>query len=171
MNMPRTARRAKKKPRSLGKTLGLLLLVNIVPLIVLTVLAVMYARGEIEIQEDQIPEGMGQTLAWVGGIFVALLLVASVSLPAAHDGVKAVQGQLRRGGRVMRGEEEGSKAMVVLAWPFLSLLLLLGSVARFALIVLSFALIALLVLFVARLKWPDLGQEQIDLVLQWGTGG
>lgn len=169
--MPRSARRAKKKPRSLGKTLGLLLLVNIVPLIILTVLGVMYARGEIEIQEDRVPEGMGPTLAWVGGGFVVLFLVASVSLPAAHDGVKVVQGQLQRGGRVMRGEEEGSKVMVVLTWPFLALLLPLAWSARFVLIVLSFALILLIVLFVARLKWPDLGSEQIDAVLRWGVGG
>jgi len=168
--MSRSARRAKKATRSFGGALGLLLLMNIIPLIVLAVVGVKYAQGEIEIQADQIPEGMGHTLAWVGGVFVALLLVASVSLPAAHDGVKAVQGQLNRGGKVLRGEEEGSKVMVVLTWPFLASLQLLGSIARFALIVLSFALIALLVLFVARLNWPELGQDQIDEVLKWGAG-
>ncbi|NRA94961.1 MAG: hypothetical protein HRU14_02005 [Planctomycetes bacterium] len=168
--MQRSAQRTKKKTRSFGGTLGLLLLMNIIPLIILAVVGVKYAQGEIEIQEDQIPEGMGQTFAWVGGVFVALLLVASVSLPAAHDGVKAVQGQLSRGRKVLRGEEEGSKVTVVLAWPFLVFLQGLGSIARFALIVLSFALIALLVLFVARLNWPELGQDQIDAVLKWGEG-
>lgn len=168
--MPRSARR-NKKARSFRRTLGLLVLVNVVPLVIVAALGVMYARGELEIQEDQIPEGMGQTLAWVGGIFVGLLLVASVSLPAAHDAVKAIQGQLRRGGRVMRREEEGGRALVVLAWPFLVLLLPICWAARFALFVLSFVLIALLALFLARLKWPDLASEQINAVLSWGAGG
>lgn len=163
------ARRAAKKPRSLARTLGMLLLVNIVPVIVLAVLAVQYMNGEIEIKEDQIPEGTTQTLIWVGGILVALFLVASLSLPAAHDGVKAVQAQLKKSGAVMRGEAEGSKFLVILGWPFLALLQLLGAMARFILIVLSFALIALLVIFLARLKWPGLCQEQIGQALEWSS--
>ena len=168
--MPR-ARRSNKRPRSLLARLGLLLAVNIVPLVILAVIAVKYANGEIEIKEDQIPDGVGQTLAWVGGTLLALFLVAAVSLPAAHDGAKAAQGQLRRSGAVMRGEVDGSRFLVCLGWPFFALMALLGGLARFVLILLSFALMGLLGLFLARLKWPDLCQEQIDQVIRWSSGG
>ena len=150
--------------------LGVLALVNIVPIAVLVVIAVRWLNGDIELREEQIPEGMTQTLIWVGALLVALILVASVSLPAAHDGVRAVQAQLRRGGRVMRGEEQGSRVCVVLAWPALAALGLAGYLARLVLILVSFVLIGLLILFVARLRWPDLCQEQIEALLEWGRG-
>ena len=47
--MPRSARR-NKKARSFRRTLGLLVLVNVVPLVIVAALGVMYARGELEIQ-------------------------------------------------------------------------------------------------------------------------
>ena len=49
--------------------------------------------------------------------------------------------------------------------------LLVTQCRAFALFVLSFVLIALLALFLARLKWPDLASEQINAVLSWGGGG
>ncbi len=150
--------------------LGVLALVNIVPIAALVVIAVRWLNGDIELREEQIPEGMTQTLIWVGALLVALILVASVSLPAAHDGVRAVQAQLRRGGRVMRGEEQGSRVCVVLAWPALAVLGLAGYLARLVLILVSFVLIGLLILFVSRLRWPDLCQEQIEAFLEWGRG-
>ncbi|MAG58815.1 MAG: hypothetical protein CMJ83_21205 [Planctomycetes bacterium] len=165
--MPRPQRR-RKKSRTLGKSLLLLVAINIVPLLILATLAVMYARGEIVILEDRIPAGTTETLMWVGGILVVLFLVASWSLPAAHDGVKAIESWMARGRAILAGKEEGSKFLVVVAWPFQLVMWMVGWIGRFALILLSFTLIAVLFVFLARLKWPELGQEQIDWLLEQG---
>jgi len=153
-------------PRTRGRSAGLLLLVNIVPLTVLAVLGVMYAQGEIEIKKEEIPAGMTETLIMVGVILVGLFLAASISLPAAHDGVKSIEGRMRRGGRILRGHEAGSRVLVVLCWPFLAVTWSLAWVVRFILIVLSFALLAAMILALCRLRWPELGQDQIDWVLE-----
>jgi hypothetical protein len=160
--------RAPARNRTIQKSLGLLLLVNIVPLGVLGYLAVQYARGEIQIEEDQIPEGLTQTLIWVGVAILALFLIASISLPAAHNGVKSLEMACRRGKAVLAGREPGSRILALLALPFQGLFLSIAWVIRLVLILLSFALIVVVGLFLARLKWPDLGQEWIDAVAKWG---
>lgn len=146
----------------------MLLIVNVVPLTVVAVLLIQWFRGDVEFSKDQVPAGTGETLAWVGGLLVALILVASLSLPTAHEGVKGTAARLRRCGRIMGGEEEGSKVLVVLLWPAWLVLRVVCAVARFVLILLSLVLIGLLLLFTARLHWTDLLQTQIDAVLEWG---
>ena len=146
----------------------MLLIVNVVPLTVLAVLLIQWLRGDVVFSDEEIPAGTGETLAWVGGLLVALILVASLSLPTAHEGVKGISARLRRCGRIMAGDEDGSKVLVVLLWPLWFVLWNLCAAVRFVLILLSLVLIGLLLLFTARLHWTDLLQSQLDAVLEWG---
>ena len=156
-------RRKKKRSRSIGEMLFILFLVNIVPIGVAIVLWVKYQKGEITF--EQVPEGWTRNLIVVGVAFLALILVASVSLPMAHEGLKGLRGRIARRRAILAGSQEGSRGASLLSLPVLYLFAFLVGLFRTVLILGSLALIAVVVVFIARLKWPEFGQSAIDWIM------
>lgn len=156
MSRPRRPR----KTRSFGQLLALLLLVNIVPIGVGVYLFIQHSRGELTLNE--LPEGFGGNLLGAGVCMVLLVGAATFSLPVAHDLAKNFARKQRRAAAVLRGAEPGSRVLSLLAWPFHLLFRAFAALLRSVLILISLLLIALLLLFLARLRWPDLGQDWID---------
>lgn len=161
--MPRSRR--PKKTRSFGQLLVLLLLVNIVPIGVGAYLFVQHRRGEITLNE--LPAGFGGNLLGAGACLALLAGVATFSLPVAHDLVKSFARKQRQAAAILRGAEQGSRVLSLLVWPFHLLFRTLAALLRSILILVSLLLIALLLLFLARLRWPDLGQDWIDRAFEF----
>jgi hypothetical protein len=141
------------------------LLANILPLIALVVIGVLWMRGEIRV--GQVPEGTGFNFAVLGGALVALVLVASFSLPAAHRGVTAAETLWGRRTAILLGREPGSRWCSLLLYPPIAATWLLAWPVRFILIVIAIALLAVIAIFATRLFQPAFLQEQIDRVLAW----
>ena len=67
----------------------------------------------------------------------------------------------------LSGRESGSKFLALLALPFLFLAYLVMWFTRLVLTLLSFALIAVIVVFMIRLFQPEFLNEHLEKVLAW----
>ncbi len=158
-------RRGRKKTGgfSLGDLIRALLLMNILPVIAGLVLLYYWQRGEIE--RIRIPEGVTSTLAVLGVDLVLLILVASLSLPAAHRAVKALGESWGTRKATIRGEVPGSKFGSALVLPFVGGTYLIVWPIRFGLILISLALIGVFLVFCVRIFEPVFLQEWVDRAL------
>ena len=148
-----------------SRVLWTFLLANILPLIALIVIGVLWMRGEIQIEEA--PEGSGFNFAVLGGALVALVLVASLSLPAAHRGVTAAETLWGRRTAILLGRERGSRWCSLFLYPPIAAMWLLAWPVRFILIVIAIALLAVVAVFATRQFQPGFLQEQIDQIIAW----
>ena len=159
------ARRHRQKENKLGQLLRMVLLWNLLPLVVLSALGVMWLRGEIQI--EALPEGSGFNLGVLGGALVLLLLVASLSLPAAHGAVKRCQQGLAHRRAILAGKAEGSRVaslgLILMGYPAY----LLGILIRLVLILLSFALIAIVLVFGVKLFKPEFLEGPIRQIMEY----
>jgi hypothetical protein len=143
----------------------MLLLINIIPIGLGIYLFVLHTRGELVLQE--LPSGFVGNLVVVGACILLLIVVASFSLPVAHDTVKSLRRKAQSCLAIVRGEQTGSRIGNLLLLLPLGLARLTAWLVRAFLMVLSLALIAGLFLFLARLRWPDLAQEEINRSLDY----
>jgi len=152
----------------LGRMIGIFLLVNMLPLGVGGWLLFRHLRGDLP--PIELPEGSTFNLQALAACLLALILVASLSLPVAHRIVKRVEAALRwaRDGLLLRNRRAFFPALLGL--PFLALSWIVAALVRLVLLLLALALILLTILFVARLFEPDLLQTQVDAVLKWRPG-
>ncbi|HMS15534.1 MAG TPA: hypothetical protein PKA37_01755 [Planctomycetota bacterium] len=142
----------------------MLILVNIIPIGLGAYLFIQHSRGEVTFSE--LPAGFTGNLIAAGGSLLLLLLVASTSLPVAHDAVKSLSRRMGQSLAVVKGDVPGSRILSVCALPPLFLSRLVMAVLRTVLIVLALALIAAVFLFLARLRWPDLLEEPLARALE-----
>jgi len=162
------AKRRRKEGRFL-RALGIFLLINILPLGGAVWFLWRYLQGDLP--DIQLPSGWPFNLSVLGGGLLALVLVASLSLPAAH---RAVQGTSRRLGylkAVLGGRAEGSRLIALLLLPPIWLAWVLVWIVRSLLLLGALALIALSVLFMIRLFNPDFCQAWIDKAIHLGAQG
>lgn len=138
---------------------------NVIPLAVGIGLWVLHAQGKIEFKE--LPAGFTTNAVVAGGALLALALVASASLPVAHGWVRSVEGTMRLHSDRLIGRAEGSRIVALLSLPFLFLGYVLAWPIRAVLIVLSFALIAVVGIFVVRMARPDFLEEWIQKVIAY----
>ncbi len=154
-----------RKSRTLGQRLGFFLLLNLIPIGVSAYLLIRYWRGEIAF--TGLPPGFTTNAAVAFGALVLLVLVASLSLPAAHGAVKGIEATWRGALLVLGGKAPGNRFLALLALPPLAVAWMLAWPVRAVLILASFALIAVVVVFVIRLAKPEFLQEWVDRALSW----
>ena len=159
------SRASKTRPRGLGRTVGFFLLINMIPLGVGVWLLFRHLTGDLP--PIELPEGTGFNLAVLGGALVALILVASLSLPAAHRAVKGTASGLSRSRAILAGREKGMRLVALPAMPFLALVWSLCTTVRTILALTAVTLIAVTIVFLIRLFKPDLLQGMIEQVLDW----
>lgn len=143
-------------------------LLNLIPLAAVIVLGILWYRGDIVF--NQLPEGTGATLGILAGLLVVIFLVASFSIPISHDAVKAVGLALSRKRAIIKGQEEGSRILAVLLFPFNWIFLLFTALLRMLLMLLALVLMGVFGIFCVRLFKPEFLQEWIDKAFAWING-
>ena len=155
-------RRTSKGP---GRLWAVLLLVNLPALGAMVWIGVAQARGEIVMSE--IPRGQEETLRWVVGSLVALLVVASLLLPTIHRGVVELW---KAGGtrvQILAGRQPGSRVGAFLALPLISAAHGATWAVRLVLILVSLALVGVVLVLLVRLFRPEFLEGPIRAGLAW----
>jgi hypothetical protein len=161
---PRRSPRRDSSPRR--SWLATFLLLNLLPLGALGVTGVLWAQGKIQLRE--LPKGLTSNLIGFGVGVTALALVASLSLPVAHRSTKALERAWREGFQVLSGKLLGSRVGCFLRIPFVALGWILAWLSRAVLIGLSFALIAVCIVFLVRVFVPDFAEPLASRLLAIG---
>lgn len=162
---PERLRRRPPPPRGVGRALGLLLAINILPLAAAGVLVFLHFQGKVDL--GGIQPGFWSNVAVVGACAVVLTLVCSWSLPAAHGQVCAFERGMAHVRDRLLGRAPGSRALGLLALPFLFAVWLLAWLVRACLLVLALALLGVAAVFCARLFDPGFLQEWVDRVVAY----
>ena len=151
------APRAKKRRPLLRFVLG-----NGIPLVAFGVVAVLWWQGKLD--DSYLPAGADENVVGLGIALAFLFIVASVSLPAAHAVVKMAN---------RRPEDPASLKSRALA-PFRALVFAVAWPARLLLVILTFALLALTIVFMVRLFQPTFLEPWFDRardVVEESVGG
>lgn len=135
-----------------GGVLGLFLLVNILPIGGLVYAAFKWSRGELPV--DKLPKGLGFHGGALAAALFALFVVARWSLPVVHAVVRWAEQGLGMRRRIVDGAQKGNPVRAVLMLPVYAALWVVAFPIRFAMIVVSFALIAAIVVGIARFFDP-----------------
>lgn len=159
------ARVTREKHSRLGRTLGFFLLLNILPLGFGLWLLYRHLSGELPPLD--VPAGFTFNLQVLGGTLLALVLVASLSLPAAHRAVRGTERTMINRRALLMGRARGSRLLSLLLLPPLALFWALGATARMILVFTALFLIAVTLVFMARLFRPDLLQGPLEQILAW----
>jgi len=159
----RTRRGRSDRPRGrLADLLRALLLMNLIPLLVLGYLLVLRVRGEVE--PLTLPSGAGRTLLFLLGVLFLVILVATVSLPAAHRIVKGLESGMGLRRRILAGEEEGSRLGALAVLPGQALVYALAWPLRVGLVLVTFVLLAAFGVLCIRVVVPDFLDEWVTRV-------
>lgn len=154
-------REAHKKRGSIAGKIGGMLLVNILPLAGLGWLGWSLATGRIS--ADDFPEALGRNGVLAGASLALLFVSASLLLPIVHGVAKGLRGSLARS-RALRAEGgAGRIALEWLLWPFRTVFYVVFWVLRFALYLISLALIAAVLLFAVRIFRPEFGEAWLPI--------
>ncbi len=181
MTLQRRSRVSRKPARPVRR----FVLGNVLPLGIVITLGVLWYRGVIDFEEI-LPPGADENLVALIVCIALLFVVASISLPAAHAVVKAADASFQRrasvlggGGRRDRsvdvpesdGEEDDatdggdSKLGALFTTPVFAAIYVIAWPIRFVLMLASFALLAVSIVFTVRLFDPDFLQAWVDRFL------
>lgn len=172
-----TTQRRSRVSRKPARPVRRFLLGNVLPLGAIITLGVLWHRGVIDFKEI-LPPGADQNLVVLIVCIALLFVVASISLPAAHAVVKAVDASFQRRASVLAGgkrrdpdesesddgsvEGHGSKLGALFTTPFFAMIYVIAWPIRFVLILASFGLLAVSIVFTVRLFDPEFLQAWVD---------
>jgi len=138
----------------------LFLLLFSIPILAAGVLTFFWMRGDITLK--RLPEATIFNLEATGVLLAALVLVASLSLPAVHSVVRRLDAARGRRAAVLHGEVEGSRFASVAAFPLLYVGLAIAWPLRLVLILATLALLGAILVFAVRLVVPEFLQVAVD---------
>lgn len=158
---------SRRAPERSGRRsrLKLFLALFLVPAAGAAVIGFYWVRGDLDPTTIRVSPQMRFDLAAAGALILALFLVASLTLPLVHRGVRGARSARARRAAIVRGDIEGSRAGSATLLPLLSGALLLLRPFRLLLVLASFALIAGILVFAARLVEPSFLQPWVDRAL------
>ncbi len=133
----------------------ILLLANALPIAGLCYAAWRVARGDATWSE-LLPPGLAHNWPYLGAALVFLCLCVWLLLPASLAGSRAVAAALVRSRELRRTGGVFRRLWEALLWPARQLLSWLFYLARGASFIASFAALALVAIYLARLFLPDL---------------
>lgn len=140
-------------PAKSGAPLGLYIALGILPTAGLVWAAILYHQGDLPL--DKLPSGTGQRMAFLGGLLVALLIVARFTLPPVHALVSRSERGLRLRAAILRGKLPGNRGLSLVLLPLLAIAWGLTYPVRFLLLLAILALLVVIAILTVQLFQPD----------------